>query len=329
MREERKKEETKMLKTLRGYEEYKYDYDEKEENNHLDLESQEETESETPSKFTLIKKIITIIIIITFIFLFYINFISIKLLDVNEYKVESNKISDTFDGLKIVHFSDIHYGTTINEKELENIVKKINKINPDIVFFTGDLFDKNIKVNKDNIKKITNLLKQINPRLYKYAIYGNEDLSNDQFKTIMEEANFILLNNESILLYDNDTTPIVITGFNQFDNPNYTILTNFVNEVDPTNLYKIVLLHKPDDINQIINYNPDLILAGHSLGGLIKIPFIKPLFLQEGAKNYYNDYYKLNNSQLYISRGLGTSGINARFNNHPSINFYRVYKTTK
>ena len=109
-------------------------------------------------------------------------------------------------------------------------------------------------------------------------------------------------------------------------NPNYTILTNLVDEIDTTNFYKIVLTHEPDTIDNFINYNPDLVFSGHTLGGLIKLPFIKPLFLPENNKKYYEDHYKINNTELYISNGLGTSAITARFNNHPSINFYRLYK---
>lgn len=327
MREERKREETKMLQALRGYGDL-YEEDENELEEQTDIEqSNDENEEEVSPKLQKIKKIIIIFLIIIFGILFYINFIEIKFLKINEYKIESNKIPETFDGLKIVHFSDIHYGTTINEKELEKVVNKINDLNPDIVIFTGDLFDKNIKINEDTQKTITEALSKIETRLYKYAIIGNEDTSNENYSLIMKDSNFIILNNESTLIYDNNNTPIMITGFNTNEEVNYTILTNFIDEIDTTNLYKIVLTHQPDNTDNFLSYNPDLILAGHSLGGLIKIPFIKPLFLQDGAKTYYNDSYNLNNSQLFISNGLGTSGLNARFNNLPSINLYRLYKT--
>jgi predicted MPP superfamily phosphohydrolase len=73
-------------------------------------------------------------------------------------------------------------------------------------------------------------------------------------------------------------------------------------------------------------YNPNIIFSGHTLGGSIKLPFAKPLFLPNNSTNYYLDHYKLKETELYISNGLGTSGINARLNNHPSINLYRFYK---
>ena len=120
----------------------------------------------------------------------------------------------------------------------------------------------------------------------------------------------------------------MITGYNPIDtSPNYTIITDYVDEQDTTNYYKIVLTHEPDSITKFINYNPDLVVSGHTLGGLIKIPFLTPSFLPENGTQYYEDYYKINNTELYVSNGLGTSKINARLNNHPSINLYRLYKT--
>ena len=235
---------------------------------------------------------------------------------------------ESFHGLKIVQFSDIHYGTTINKKELDNITEKINNLKPDIIFFTGDLLDKNITITEEIKKELISSLNNLDCTLYKYAIYGDEDLENDEYKDILNNSNFKLLEDHSTLLYYEDIIPIEITGYNPIiTSPNYTILTNYVDEQDTTNYYKIVLSHEPDSIDKFINYNPNLVLSGHSLGGLIKIPYLKPIFLKENSKKYYENYYKLKNTDFYISNGLGTSGINARFNNHPSINLYRFYKT--
>lgn len=275
----------------------------------------------------ILKKTILTILFIIIALLIYISSIEHMFINIKEYKIESTNIPNSFDGLKIVHFSDIHYGTTVDNKKLNQIVNKINKLNPDIIFFTGDLINKNIIINEETQKEIITALNNLNPKLYKYAIYGDEDYENKTYRTIMENANFKLLDNESTLLYYKDNTPVEITGFSPTNSsPNYTILTNLIENNDPNNLYKIVLVHEPDSLDKFINYNPNLVLSGHSLGGLIRIPLLKPLFLKENSQKYYNDYYKINNSDFYISNGLGTSNLNARLNNLPSINFYRLYK---
>lgn len=276
----------------------------------------------------LLKKILFIIVSLIIIITLYATLIGTKIIDIKEYKVESTILPESFHGLKIVQFSDIHYGTSINKKQLDNIVNKINELKPDIIIFTGDLIDKNITPTEDIKNELIESLNNLECSLYKYAIYGNEDLLNDSYKEIITTSNFTLLENSSTLLYYKDTTPIEITGYNPIEtSPNYTILTNLLDDQDTTNYYKIVLTHEPDSVDKFINYNPNLILSGHTLGGTIKLPFLKPLFLPENTNNYYEDYYKLKEADFYISNGLGTSGINGRLFNHPSISLYRLYKT--
>ncbi len=85
-------------------------------------------------------------------------------------------------------------------------------------------------------------------------------------------------------------------------------------------------MHEPDFINEI-DYNTfNLILAGHSHNGQIRLPFIGAIILPPGAKKYYKEYYKLNNTDLFISSGLGTSNLDIRLFNKPSFNFYRITK---
>ena len=106
--------------------------------------------------------------------------------------------------------------------------------------------------------------------------------------------------------------------------PNYVEINNPIDDVDISTLYHIVIFHEADAIDSILEYNPNLVLSSATLGG--KINFIKPLFLPDTADKYYEEYYRLNETDLYVSNGLGTTGVNIRFNNVPSFNFYRLYK---
>lgn len=286
----------------------------------------EEVIENVAKKSSLLKKILISCIIILILIGCYASFIETNWISVKEYKVSSNILPKSFHGLKIVQFSDIHYGTTINKKQLDKIVKMINELNPDIIMFTGDLVDSNISMTDDIENEIKDSLSNLKATLYKYAIYGNEDINNEKYKDIISSIDFILLDDESKLLYYNDNNPIVITGFKTIsENPKYEILGNKIDELDTTNLYKIVLCHEPDAIDYFTNYNPNLVLSGHSLGGIIKIPFFNPLFLPKTSKKYYEDYYRIDNTDFYISNGLGTSNIKIRLNNRPSINLYRLF----
>ena len=289
------------------------------------LKEEPEEVIETKEKnHPILRKIIFILILIILSFIAYTRFIEPKMITVKEYKIETTLIPDSLHGAKIVHISDIHYGTSIDIKGLNKIVNKINELKPDIIFFTGDLIDKSVSINDETKTNIIETLKRLDSTTYKYAIYGDEDLNNEFFVDIIKKSQFTLLNNEATLLYYKDNTPIEIVGFTNNDETNYTVLTNFIDEIDTTNYYKIVLSHKPDTIDNFINDNPNLVLSGHTLGGEINI--IKPLFLNEGSKKHYKDYKKVFNTDFYISNGLGTSSLYARFNNKPSFNLYRIYK---
>ncbi|MBR6820861.1 MAG: metallophosphoesterase [Bacilli bacterium] len=288
----------------------------------------EQKEQKTKEQHPLLNKIILTIIITIIILISYSTMIEPKFINIKEYKIESKLIPDSFHGTKIVQFSDIHYGTTINKKQLERIANKINELKPDIIVFTGDLLDKNISLTQNTEEELTTYLSSLKCSLYKYAIFGDEDLDNKKYQEIMTKSGFTILDNKSIPLYYKDTTPILIAGYNPIiTKPNYTILTDFIDNQDPTNYFKLVLTHEPDSIDKFINYNPNLVLSGHSLGGSIDLKFTKPLMLPTNSTKYFEDYQKIKNTDLYISNGLGTTGLNARFLNPPSINLYRLYKT--
>ncbi len=279
-------------------------------------------------KLKLKTKYKTLIISIVFILIivFWARYISTSGLIIKEYKIVNSKIPSSFHGLKIVHFSDIHYGRTINEPELNCLVEKINLINPDIVLFTGDLIDRDTELNNENKEIIINKLSNIKALYGKYAISGNHDFVFNNYNEILKNSNFINLNNTYDIIYNKEQDSIFIGGLeSEIDgNPNIKSIGDFKEQQENISSYKILIMHTPDTFTKIKKYNFDLVLAGHSHNGQIRLPIIGALITPSGAKKYYKPYYKTNNTDFFISSGLGTSTINFRFFNKPSINFYRI-----
>lgn len=322
--EEKKEEKTKTPKDLKKETKLKKKEEIKEvkkiKKEKKELKKVQKIETEEVKKLNpVLKAILKVLLFITILFLTYSVLIEPKLFEVKEYKLVEETLPDSFHGLKIVHISDINYGSTFTSKDLEKIINKINELHPDIVFFTGNLIDKSLTIDNENKEILIDNLTNINSSINKYAIYGEYD--NETFKEIMETSNFTILNNETSLLYYIDNNPILIAGFNT--KPDYNLLEG-TEELDTTSLYKIVLSHDPHIIDKIQYYNPNLILSGKTLGGLVNIGFKKPLILKKGTK-YYKEFYEINNIKMYVSNGLGSDSINMRFNNRPSFNFYRLY----
>lgn len=272
---------------------------------------------------------ITFIILLSiFGILLYSRYVATSGLITKEYVITTD-IADSYDGFKIVHFSDLHYGRIITEQELKIISKEINLINPDIVVFTGDLIDDSIDIDNFNDEKLISFLSSIKAKYGKYAVRGNHDyvVYADKIKNLFADSGFTYLENSYDILYNESNDKIFIGGLDTsfYDKDDLDKTLAYQNE----NIsYKIMLTHEPDISDEIVSKDNtiNLILAGHSHNGQVRLPFIGALVTPEKAKKYYDNYYKIQNTDLYVSSGIGVSKVDFRLFNRPSINFYRINK---
>lgn len=276
-----------------------------------------------------ILKWILIIFIMIILTIFYARFIGTMGLVTKEYTIMDNNIPKDFDGLKIVHFSDLHYNRAIDIKKVKSIIEEINLINPDIVVFTGDLIDKDAKLNNNDYTELSKLLENINSKYGKYAILGNHDYQKDKEEIIKiyNNSDFKYLDNSNDIIYSENNQKIFIGGINTVthhqDDLDKAMTVNNEEDAD----YKIILVHEPDITDDIVkDYQVNLILAGHSHNGQVRLPIIGAIYTPPYAKKYYDNYYNIDGTNLYISSGIGVSTVNYRLFNHPSINFYRINK---
>ena len=266
-----------------------------------------------------ITKVLIIIFIILIIFILEGYFLEPNFLKVNEFAINTTSISKNFDNFKIIHFSDVLYNG--NNKNIEKVISKINEQSPDIIIFTGNLINKNYKINEQEENYLIEQLNKLDCTLYKYAVIGNHDEHDlDTYKNILDQANFKLLNNTAEYIFYKDIDPLKLIGITNDED----LANIFINEENINPQYTIVATNKPDNIDFIKNYNPNLIIAGNYLGGIINFPFYGALFPTKDAKIYHEDYYKFNDTEIYISNGIGNEKINFRLFNKPSINLYRL-----
>lgn len=258
-----------------------------------------------------IKILCFLLIIIVLIYLYgrYINTIEFK---VKEVSITNKNLPSDYNGLKIAQFSDLHYGRTTDEATLKKLTKELNKLNADIIIFTGDLFD-NKNISSKDEELMTKYLKELKSKLFKFAVLGDYDEKNrNTIRSILEKSDFTILEDTSKLVYYDSQTPINFIGY-QSD------ISDLIN----TDYFNILLMHEPDNITKVDNI--DIAFAGHSLGGQIRIPFIGGIRKINGANTYIESYYKIKNTELYISNGIGTQDLSFRLFNAPSITLYRLY----
>lgn len=257
---------------------------------------------------------IKLFLIILFIFL-YSYFIGTKGIITKEFKIETNKIDNKTHGLKIVQFTDLNYGFQIKEKTLNELVKKINETKPDIIIFSGDLIYDKYKLTTEDEKKLRDSLLSMKSEFGKYYVTGEED--SEKSISILNNSDFINLEDSEQLIYKSNSIPILITS-KEKSKTFFECNENF-------EYYKILVLHNPDDFDDVKSFNFDLILAGHTLNGNIVIPKINKLLIDS---KYKNTYQKIENSEFFINPGIGTKNLKLRLFNHPKIFLFRLNKVS-
>ena len=100
----------------------------------------------------------------------------------------------------------------------------------------------------------------------------------------------------------------------------------YIDSLDLDPIFSILLMHEPDYVDDLNIANYDLVLSGHSHNGQVNITLLKKLYLPVGSKKYNKEYYRINDTDLYIYNGTGTSMWKFRLFSRPSINLYRITK---
>lgn len=244
----------------------------------------------------------------------------IEPLSVSKYEYHNNSVPKSFDGFKIVQLSDFHC-KDFGEDE-HTLIDKIKDLSPDLILFTGDMVDE--IHSTDNLDKLLKGIYNIAPI---YAITGNHDtIDNSIYEEMLSLYNKydvqLLDDSFSTVTSDNDTINIYGSGFSDWAG-NCIQATN-----DNSKNLNILLYHDSNAFPLVSNMGYDIIFAGHTHGGIIRLPFIggligndKKLFPKYSSGSFYN----ANTScTMYVSRGLGDSDI-PRFYNSPELILVTLY----
>lgn len=280
-------------------------------------------------KSNIFINILIVFVILIISVVMYAKYIGTSGLVIREYRIKSELIPSNFSGVKVVYFSDILYGSTVSLDDVQNIVDEINIRKPDIVLFGGGLLSNDFKLKNKDKEKFVELFGSIDAKLGKYAVSGYTD--DAKVLEILNQSGFIVLNNSHELIYNEEETPICLFGVGSYNLGEYDLTKALEYLNSNPNCYSVLFTHEADIVSNILvlEHKPNVILAGNSLGGEIKVPFYGPLKRYEGNKKYYLDYYEEDNIHIYISSGIGTKDYNMRLFNKPSINFFRLKSDTK
>lgn len=256
---------------------------------------------------------------------YYAGHIEPKLLEINHLTMKNKLIPKSFNEFKIVQFSDTHLGFQYDRQQFISLVQKINELQPDLIFFTGDLLDAPNKYTDGDM--IIPLLNKLHAPFGKFAIYGNHDhggYGSDIYRSIMEKAGFTLLQNtnQRVKLLDGSSLYIIGIDDAMLGKPDIGKAMEGV----PVNSFNILLSHAPDLADKASEYNIHFQLSGHSHGGQIKIPFVGALVKPPFAEKYHEGFYEIGETPLtlYVNRGIGTTRLPFRFLSKPELTVFTL-----
>ncbi|MFZ5364831.1 MAG: metallophosphoesterase [Patescibacteria group bacterium] len=272
--------------------------------------------------------IIGIILIVGFVVVFYGSFIEPKLVTVKEYSVDIKK-NESPDRIKIAAVSDPHFGPFKKYNYSQKIADTIDQQNPDLIVLLGDY----IYGAGENAKYLEPILK-LSGKFPLVVISGNHDYHLSEFKSSQQQdKTYVLrqmLRKYNLALLENDNQQLTINS-QQFNiigikeiwtgEADLEKALSGINESIPS----LMLCHNPDYILEA-NNQVDIMLSGHTHAGQIRLPLIGPLspLPDELGRKFDTGLFRFDQTQLFITPGVGETGPRARLFNPPEVSILNV-----
>jgi len=216
--------------------------------------------------------------------------------------------------LTLVHISDIHIGS-FGYRE-RRAIEIINDAQADIIVLSGDLVR-----GPDRARDLETFLGSLHARYGRFLVWGNHDYWDGVPGTwgpeVVQRAGFTLLRNSSRAI-NYPGGKIVIAGL---DDPitghdNLRLAMTRVSRRDAC----ILVSHTPEVVRSLGNWDIDLVLAGHTHGGQVRLPFVGALWVPFGTRDHLEGWFDVPPGvRLHVSRGLGWSWLPVRFFCRPTI----------
>ena len=224
------------------------------------------------------------------------------------------------DGLKVIVLADLHIGSPFNGLDkLEKIVSTANAEYPDLILLVGDYVITGVLGGRLIAPEpIANQLGKLKAEMGVFAVLGNHDwwFDPNRVKKALQNVNIHLLEDASKWVGDHECK-LWLVGISDYWEGAHDVGKALAG-IPPQNTL-LVITHNPDVFDAIPS-DVSLIVAGHTHGGQVYLPFIGRLIIPSRFKDRFAiGHIFENDKHMYVSPGIGTSILPVRFLVPPEI----------
>ena len=246
-------------------------------------------------------------------------------LEINEYKIMSDKIPDAFSGFRIAQVSDLHNAEFGEDNE--KLITMLSQTDPDIIVITGDLIDS----RQTDLNVALEFAWQAGKIARVYYVSGNHEARVPEYEDLkngLVKAGAVILENQKVRI-TREGESITLMGI---DDPSFQenylfgdaegVAKQAISDLqDASDGYTILLSHRPELFDTYVDSGVDLVFSGHAHGGQFRLPFVGGLVApnQGFFPKYDAGLFSEGSTNMIVSRGVGNSIIPIRFNNRPEI----------
>jgi len=254
-------------------------------------------------------------------------------------------LPSAFSGLTIAHLTDLHRSSFVSSHYIAECIATANALAPDLMVFTGDYLTvphplsyrhpqidrliqtlfKETAPPAEMIRDCVRCLSQARAKYGVFACLGNHDnwYDGDAVANAIQSVGIPVLRNASQTIRVNGE-PLAIVGLGDYWTEGVDVWKAFAGVNAP---FALVMMHNPDSFEDWPRPGSHLILAGHTHGGQVVIPFYGPPFVpSQYGRKYAHGLFTREDTHMYVSRGIGLIPPPVRFDCPPEIALLQLQK---
>jgi predicted MPP superfamily phosphohydrolase len=240
------------------------------------------------------------------------------MLSIEHRPIHLRRLPRAFDGLRVVHLSDVHHSAFTSRDQVSRAVETANRLKPDIIALTGDY----ISHDRSFAAPCAELLGRLRARYGVYAVLGNHDhwtdaaLITDLFRA---EGINVLINQG--LRFEHRNAAFWLAGVDDtmvgLEDLSLALAGSCDDEM------KLLLAHNPIILRRAARAGVDLVLSGHTHGGQVAL---RP---ERGARGrprrrMLQGLGRQDDTQIYVTRGVGTVILPVRYGCPPEVSLLEL-----